>query len=216
MKNSWSWFDVFFLLLLILGFFRGRKRGMSAELLPVLQMVTVLVAGSFVYKPVGKMLYDLASKTVDLWICYLLMYLSFAVIVHLVFSAIKSAVGEKLVGSDMFGSMEYYFGMLAGIVRYACYILLFMALMNVRTVDYQAAAAHRKDQLNNYGNSFSTPTLDTLQISLFDESQTGRFTRQNLKFLLLETTAPIAVSRENINSGKQRALDDVMGTSPRR
>jgi uncharacterized membrane protein required for colicin V production len=212
MKLSFSWLDVVFAILLIVGVFRGRKRGMSMELLPVLQVLIIVAVGSQVYEWLGKKLFDAISGSVDLWLCYWIAYLAFALFVHMLFTWIKRAVGEKLVGSDIFGSMEYYFGMTAGMVRYACLIIMFMALMNARQVDLRQVEATRKMQQENFGN-ISFPTPSTVQMELFDVSQTGKFARKHFEYLLIKQTAESQSGKthETIGSRKQSALDEVMG-----
>src|SRR5580704_671869 len=44
---AFNWFDIALVLVLAFGFWRGRKRGMTKELLPTLQWVAILVGASF-------------------------------------------------------------------------------------------------------------------------------------------------------------------------
>ena len=50
-----TWFDLLLAGLLIFGFLRGRKRGMSEELLDVFQWLTIIVVAAMLYEPVGKL-----------------------------------------------------------------------------------------------------------------------------------------------------------------
>src|SRR5688572_6622827 len=103
--KDWYWPDLVVIALLALGFWRGRKRGMSNELLPLIKLLIIVIAGSFVYKPAGEWFRSAAG--IDRWVANFLVYLTFAFVMHLIFSWIKRGVGEKLVSSDIFGSMEY-------------------------------------------------------------------------------------------------------------
>ena len=42
--------------------------------------------------------------------------------------------GEKLVTNAVFGNLEYYLGMVAGVVRFACILLFGLALLNAPIV----------------------------------------------------------------------------------
>src|SRR5215469_12378622 len=42
-----NWFDVALVLALVVGFWRGRRRGMTKELLPTLQWVAILLVAGF-------------------------------------------------------------------------------------------------------------------------------------------------------------------------
>src|SRR5690606_37706881 len=104
-----TWFDLLLAGLLIFGFLRGRKRGMSEEMLDVFQWLTIIVVGALLYDPVGKLISR--SGSMGLLYAYVIAYLLVALILKLVFSTVKRAVGEKLVHADAFGSFEYYLGM---------------------------------------------------------------------------------------------------------
>ncbi len=215
MKLGINWFDVLVIVLLIVGVFRGRKRGMSMELLPLLQVLIIVVVGAELYEPLGKQLAASAGSAVNIVLSYIIVYVLFAIAVHLIFSRIKSAVGEKLVGSDVFGRMEYYFGMTAGMLRYAAIVIMGMALMNAQRIDHAAEARNRKMQAENFG-TISFPTFGSIQIDIFEKSRVGVFARDHLSQLLIEPTTPNTKGRsqnENIGKRKQRALEEAMGTA---
>jgi len=44
-----------------------------------------------------------------------------------------SAGWGQIIGSDVFGNAEYYLGMCAGAVRYACVTLVVLAFLNAAT-----------------------------------------------------------------------------------
>ena len=51
-----NWFDAVVLGMLIIGFFRGRKRGMSKELLPLLKWVSLVLVCGFWYQMAAELL----------------------------------------------------------------------------------------------------------------------------------------------------------------
>jgi hypothetical protein len=206
--KDWYWPDLAAIIVLALGFWRGRKHGMSTVLLPMIKMMVIVVGGAIVYKPAGDWLRDMTDGYIQRWVCYFLVYLFFAFVVHLIFNAIKRAVGEKLVGSDLFGSMEYYFGMLAGIIKYAFIFLFFLALLRVRAIDYEGEKAYRKLEKDNIGN-ISFPTITSIQIDTFDVSLVGRFTGTELGRVLMQPTPSENLEpHETIGSKRARDIDD--------
>src|SRR5690606_38857631 len=106
----------------------GRKRGMSEELLDVFQWLTIIVLGAMLYEPLGNLISR--GGSMGLFYAYLISYILTALVIKLVFSTVKRAVGEKLVHSDAFGSFEYYLGMGAGMLRCFCVLLFCLSLLH--------------------------------------------------------------------------------------
>jgi uncharacterized membrane protein required for colicin V production len=50
-----SWFDFVVLVFVIVGILRGRKRGMSQELLDFFMWIGMVAAGAYAYKPGGRL-----------------------------------------------------------------------------------------------------------------------------------------------------------------
>lgn len=210
--SNLPWFDILVVILLIVGLFRGRKRGMSVELLSVVQVGVVVVAGAYLYKPLGLKLNALADRTIPFIWCYILVYVGFTAIVYMIFSKLRTAIGEKLFGSDMFGRMEYYFGMVAGVLRYAFVILWFMSLIHVKAIDKQREAELAKIQKDNFG-SISFPTWGQIQQDILEDSVTGKQVAQHAPHLLMEALKGDEGGKEveDARGRKQKALDDLMG-----
>lgn len=206
-----NWFDFLVVALLIIGIFHGRKRGMSLELLPLFELLVILVVGAKVYVFLGNKIAQWTNGTMSLLLAYISAYVLFALLVHMIFTRIKRAVGEKLVGGDIFGSMEYYFGMLAGMLRYACFILIGMALLNARPIDEAKEKAYRKTEKDNLGN-IQFPTYTSIQVNVFNQSRVGGFSRTHLADLLIAPTSPDAKGekREPLNKRRERAVDEVI------
>src|ERR1041385_6896189 len=137
-----SWVDLAVVGLLIIGVLRGRKRGMSEELLDLLKWLLIVVVGAQLYQPLGDMLAANSMFSRLSW--YLAIYVTLILAIKIIFGVIKKKVGEKLLGSDIFGRAEYYLGMSAGAVRYACVIIAVMAVIHARLFSREEIDAHRK------------------------------------------------------------------------
>lgn len=187
-----NWFDIFLLLWLGMGIFRGRKRGMSEELITFLQWMAIVVVSAIAYQPVGTVLQG-AMKTGQLT-AYIVAYLLTAGCVATVFLLVKRALGGKLIGSDAFGKSEYYLGMPAGMLRFICMLIAALALLNARLYSREEIAAAQKFQLDNYGSEFF-PGLQSLQATVFEKSIMGPPIRKYLGFLLITPTAPTGAAK---------------------
>src|SRR5438045_1077776 len=124
-------FDVFLVAVLVAGVYQGRKRGMSGELLNVIKWLAILLVCALAYEPIGS-LFGQTMGVFSTLTCYLIAYVSAALVVLLLFVAVKRGLGGKLMGSDLFGGAEYYLGMGSGLVRFACIMLTVLAVLNAR------------------------------------------------------------------------------------
>src|SRR5260221_5679333 len=161
---AFNWFDILVLVVLLLGIIRGRKRGISEELLEVLQWLLIVVVAALLYLPLGNMLADFTHMT--LLASYIVSYLLVAFSIKLIFSMIKRMVGEKLVQADTFGGMEYYLGMLAGALRFLCVLIVALAILNSKFISKAERLAEKKMQSDNFG-TINFPTLATLHEVVF-------------------------------------------------
>src|SRR5579864_5668540 len=123
-----NWFDFALLGVLGFGLFRGRKNGMTKEVIPTIEWVCVVVAAAFAYPLVAQFFYS-TCQLGQAW-SGSLGYLAVAMVVLIIFSFIKKALAPRLDGSNIFGGSEYYLGMFSGMLRYTCIALFFVALMN--------------------------------------------------------------------------------------
>ena len=182
-----NWFDLTVVAVLFFGFTRGRKHGMSEEMMFLIQWIVILFGAAFGYQPLG----DFLSQTAVMsrLIAYVTAYILCVIGIKIFFSLIKRAVGGKLVGSNLFGSAEYYLGMVAGILRFACVILCALALLNARHYNQEEVRSMKKYQDEVYGSNFF-PGLHDIQFSVFVKSFLGPRIHDNLGMLLIQPTDP--------------------------
>jgi uncharacterized membrane protein required for colicin V production len=186
-KLPFNMFDFVLLATLIAGLLRGRKHGMSEELMLSVKWLLIVLVCAFTYEPIGSWLTSISP--ISLLSCYLIAYICMALIILGIFALIKHSVGGKLVGSDIFGRAEYYLGMGGGLVRFACVILAALALLNARYFSPTEVRARADFQNEVYGSNYF-PGLDVAQISVFETSLTGPWIKEHLGFLLIKPTKP--------------------------
>ncbi len=193
-----SWVDFAVALLLLWGVLRGRKRGMSEELLDVIKWGLIIVVAGAAYLPLGKMLSQLS--VFSLLSSYLFVYVGVAALIFALFGFIRSKVGGKLASAEIFGNAEYYLGMMAGGFRYLCVILVGMALLNARLYSEADIRASIKYQDDNFGSHFF-PTLPDIQQEVFKSSLCGK---------AIHTFIPVVLIKSTPSSSK-----DIRGTGTR-
>lgn len=189
-----SWVDFLTLLVVLVGFVRGRKRGLSEEMLDTLQWILIIVAGAFLYHKMGDLLAQRALLSRLAY--YMMSYITIALVIKLVFVLIKKRLGQKLIEGDIFGRFEFYGGMMAGAVRFTCVYLFALSLLHAPYYSPEYWAQRAKEVDYNYGSDFF-PHPCKIQRSVFQESFTGKAAEKYLGMLLIEQT-----------SGESRALRD--------
>lgn len=181
-------FDLVVIAVLLVGIFRGRKQGMSGELLPLLKWLAVLFGCAVAYEPMGSV-FGHSTGMFSTLSCYLMAYVGAALVILLLFAGVKRALGDKLLGSDLFGRAEYYLGMGSGLLRFSCILLAALALLNARYFNPAEIQAMEKFQNDVYGSNFF-PGLHSLQETVFERSLTGPFIKEHLSFLLIKPMQP--------------------------
>ncbi len=204
-----GWIDLVIVSVLVVGVIRGRKRGMSEELLDLLKWILIVVAASFAYEPLGSFL--CGSTMFSHLGSYVVMYGVVVVAFMLLFSFLRRGLGGKLIGSDLFGSAEYYLGMGAGAARYACIMVVAMALLNARYYKPEEIRANIRYQEDVYGSRFF-PTLSSLQTEVFTDSLAGRVTHQYLGMFLIKPTTPEdrGLGSPSLIKARERNVYDVL------
>ncbi|HLX69558.1 MAG TPA: CvpA family protein [Verrucomicrobiae bacterium] len=185
MNLPFNWFDIVLPIVLIFGIQRGRKHGMSQELLLVTKWVAIVIVGGLTYETLGETIE--ASSALSHLASYRLAYFAIALTISIAFMVLTKLAHGKLVGSDIFGSGEYYLGMMAGLVRYSCIMIFALAFLNSRL--YSSAEVNEELRFQNevYGSNFF-PTGYSFQAQVFEQSFTGPLIRKGLGFLLIKST----------------------------
>jgi uncharacterized membrane protein required for colicin V production len=197
-----NWFDFALLFLLIFAFWRGRKRGMTKELLPTLEWLAILFAAGlghviladwfqkegFVRKIFGNHFQERTAALMSGYICI-------AIVIFIVAAFIKRKLTARLEGSNFFGGNEYYWGVAASVARYLCMALVALALLNAplyTTNDIAAAKAYNNrwfgGGLKDYSGDF-IPSVYEVQDSVFRKSFAGKLIKSNLSMLLINPDA---------------------------
>ena len=184
-----NWFDAVVILVLVFGIYRGRKNGMSKEMIPALTWVTLFIVCGSYYKLVAQTFKNAAG--LDDLTSFVLAYIGLAFIVYLIFSLIKNALAKKLETSNLFGNAEFYIGVPAGIIRFACILLTALALLNAKHYTAADIAAHNAFVNQNFGGDlFSVADVHTIQEQVFKKSLTGPPIKKYLGPLFIDTTPP--------------------------
>jgi uncharacterized membrane protein required for colicin V production len=202
-----SVFDGFLIVFLIVGIFRGRKRGISEEFLDVIQWIVVVLGAGFGYPALGSLLINYAYFPP--FFGNVMAYIIIAVLIVFLFRMVKRGLGEKLIQGDVFGRFEFYLGMLAGFIRFGCIAIFVLAIMHAK-YSTQAERDRVADlQRRNFG-SISFPTLDEMQYSVFYKSASGNLVRTNLSALLIKPVPNGPVRPANtIGRRREAAVEEV-------
>ncbi|MCX7872415.1 MAG: CvpA family protein [Verrucomicrobiae bacterium] len=210
--ESISWFDFVVIGFLVAGILRGRKRGMSQELIDVFMWVGIVVGSALGYKLVGSLINQKTGLEL-LW-SNVLGYFAIVLVLLIIESILDKLFHDMLVGSDIFGVLEYPLGMLSGAIRFLCMLLLMLALLNAKLVTDAERLAEIEKQKKELGKTYF-PTLGEIQDSIFNKSISGKFIKNNLSWCLIQSVpsqTPPAVRRQNeksIKDQKQRMIDSL-------
>jgi uncharacterized membrane protein required for colicin V production len=185
-----NWFDAVFVLMLVAGFFRGRKNGMSMEILPLCQWLSVVIVSALFYPFVARLLVSVGG--LNLLTAYISGYIVLTLVVLFVFSLLKRILTPRLSGSTLFGNAEYYFGMLAGMIRFTCILLFALAFLHARSFTTGEINADKDYQQRWFGGGLYSgnyfPTVNTVQREVFENSFTGRYIQKYFGGLLIKST----------------------------
>jgi uncharacterized membrane protein required for colicin V production len=211
-RTNFNYVDLIVFVWLIAGLIHGRKRGMTQQLLPTLQWVAIVVVAGLFYRPFGVTIKQYAQFD-PLW-SNILAYLLIGFGVHLVYLWTKHLIHQKLVGSDLFGRAEYYFGMVAGMVAFACMLIVACALMNSRIYTKAELASTEKAQSDAFSD-IRFPTFGSIQQEVLFQSYTGCMIRTNLQSVLIASVQPGPPRGETLAHRQEDLINDVIGTRKR-
>lgn len=205
-----NWFDFAVVGLLVAGLIQGRRRGMSNELLDCLKWLLTVGAAAEMYRPLGSLLSD--STHLGRVTGFLLAYVFVLLLLRIFFGWVKRIVGEKLVGSDVFGDWEYFCGMIAGGIRFACYLVVALALLNAGALTPEQLAAQARMQRKMF-EDISFPTFGSVQHNIFAGSASGKLVKKYLSHeLIVATDADKEVKRaDTLGRREERALSEILG-----
>jgi len=209
---KFNYFDIIVIVWLFIGLLRGRKRGLSQELLPTFQWVGIVVAGGMLYWTFSPLIHQYAQFGM-LW-SNITAYLLIALGVRLIYLWFKQMLAAKLVEKDPFGRAEFYLGMMAGVVRFACMLLVGLALMN-SYVQTAAELAQTEKFQEAWFSDIRFPTYGEFQQEVLFKSFTGNLVESNLKSVLIASVnAPNAPAntqkKESIAQKKNQEIDDIL------
>jgi hypothetical protein len=207
-----SWVDFVTLLVVCIGFVRGRKRGLSEELLDTMQWITIVVAAAFFYHQLGDAMNQRPVLSPVTY--YLLSYIMIGMAISVVFMFFKKRFGQKLVESDIFGRFEFYGGMAAGSLRWLCMYFALLSILHAPQYSEEELADRRRRVEYNFGSDFF-PSIDKIQAEVFNVSYTGQGAQKYLARFLIDPTSSDAAPLRGENSlakRRERAVDDAFGS----
>jgi uncharacterized membrane protein required for colicin V production len=204
-----NWFDLVMMAVVVVGVMVGRRRGMSLELLDLIQWLLVVVVAGFTYSRISAGLVNVMGF--GMVMACITAYLLVAIAIVGIFAVVKRFAGEKLLGSDAFGVFEYYLGMLAGGMRFLLISVFVLAVFNAPQVTDQELARQLKTQNEDLGAIYFPP-FGSIQRSVFDGSFSGRLVRDNLSAQLIHV-APIegGKGRDTVWRQRERDVNAVIG-----
>jgi uncharacterized membrane protein required for colicin V production len=207
-----NYVDFIVVVWLIIGLLYGRKRGMTQELLPMMQWLAMVVVAGLFYQPVALLIRQYGRF--DLLWANISAYLLIAFGVHLVYLWIKHLIHQKLIGTDMFGRMEYYLGMLAGVIHFACVWVMICALMNARIITKAELAKTEKAQSDAFSD-IRFPTYGSVQQAVLFQSFSGALIETNLNVVLIASVnaKPPGPKVESLKAQQEREVNEILGTA---
>ena len=208
-----SWVDFVTLLVLCVGVIRGRKRGLSEELLDLIKWLIIVVACGFFYHQLGEAMGEHPIPGVAPLYFYLLAYWGIALFVWGLFAFIKKRFGQKLIEGDVFGRFEFYGGMCAGAVRWLCVYFFILSMLHAPFYSAEEREAHRKYVDYNWGSDFF-PSVCKVQDSVYLSSLTGLGATKYLDRFLMEPVSGDSNPLRGDNSmakRNERRIDAIVG-----
>ena len=210
-----NYFDIIVVVWLIIGFFRGRKKGMSQELLPLLQWIGIVILGGRYYARLSPTVQQYTHLT-TLW-SNVTAYLVIGLGVHLIYRWFKQMFAEKLVEKDPFGRGEFYLGMMSGVTRFGCMILMAMALMNSHVGTAAELAQMEKFQAAWFSD-IRFPTYGEFQQDALIKSFTGKLVETHLQPVLIASVNSGGGFRQSsqrpdtIAQKSNKEIDEIIGS----
>jgi uncharacterized membrane protein required for colicin V production len=213
-KNlAFNYVDAIVLAWLIVGLLRGRKRGMTQELLPMFKWLGIVLLAGYFNQPLAAFIRQTTPGTFSgQWSC-ITAYALIALVMALLIAWLSHGLGDKLTGSDVFGKYEYYLGMLSGLIRFACMLLVLLAIMHSRVVtkaELDAIDARMKKNLEDLHPPIYV--YGSIEQAIFFQSCSGKWICDNLPDILIPAAKPAEhPANEPLKKKLQDAIDNPMG-----
>lgn len=207
LATSPAWFDLAALAILAVTVMVGLRRGMSEELIPLVQWLTVCLVAGTNYKLPGDML--AAQWKIQPGLAYAICYLALTALIVGIFAIVRRVVGQKLIARHVFGALETPLGGLAGAGRGVCLLLVALAILNARYVSPEER--ERMNQPRTEEGALAAFTVESIQNEVFVRSRSGAFAQGNLGGLLLTSSPPVVYQQKKIEGfGKkmERAVNE--------
>lgn len=207
MGIGFIWFDFLLVLTVFAGCLVGKKRGMSNELVDMLQWVGIVVGSGLGYVFVRDLLLnysDFGHLT-----CSILGYLVCALCVKFIFSGVRKAVDHKLVEGDFFGRAEFIFGFLAGGVHFFCILFFLVSLLQAKMITEEERQAVEQSQQDSF-ESIRFPTLSQMQYDIRKHSFFGRkYFYVHLEPLLIEPARNGGLPKDTLRKKREELIEKI-------
>jgi len=204
---SVAWFDLVAMGVLAAGVVAGLRHGLSEELFPLAQWLSIFLICGATYKVPGDLLASLGK--VQPGLAYVICYLVLTALIFGGFALLRRVTGQKLVERHVFGVAETPLGGVAGAVRGACILLVVLAVLNARYVSPEERA--RLIQARAGGEAPSVFAVESVQHDIFAGSRAGVIAQGNFGGLLVTSSPPVAYFHKKIEGfGKkmERAVNE--------
>jgi uncharacterized membrane protein required for colicin V production len=187
--SSWipQWFDVVVIGAAALGVYRGRRHGISGELLPLLQWLSIFFMCGTFYEGAGLKLSH--ALHINPNVCFVIIYLLIAVLTVSLFGMVQRMVGNKLVSKDFFGDSEYYLGIAGGALHMIVIVMVGLSLLCASYVTEQELFSMQRFQRENFGG-ITFPTPNEMKYGALNYSVSGRLARRFVGGFFIDARPP--------------------------
>ena len=209
MTTLFGWFDIVAVILIATGVLVGRRRGMSTELLSLITWLAIVIVSAQLNPFLGRRLTQISGLGAGFG--FMGAYLGVAALIWALGALIRYRLGDKLVGSDVFGGYEYYLGMVAGGIRFLCILFFLLALIGAPQYTDSEIQVKIKAQKESLGSIYFPP-FGQIQRDVLRDSITGRQALEHASFLLIKVDPSLGgKAHEGIGRRREREVEEIMG-----
>ena len=180
------WFDIITLIVVCSGLAYGYRRGLTLELVPLLQWITLIAVCGTYYQPIG--------APIARWVeiqpneAFVFVYLLLGAVVFYLFWTIKKTIAKGLPGSKCFGNAETPLGAVAGACRFLCIQFVCITLIAANYIppeELSGSSYYYQTSENN------VPTPADVQRGIFLRSRSGRLMKYYFGRWLIAAQPPV-------------------------